>query len=96
MKDYSSQRRRSGKYGKPGSKKKGKRGYGKGGGYARDANGNRAPRGNEYQPGQGTGVCMKCGHPAPDGKLCQFHRSLLNALRADFGKKGSRNYSPAI
>ncbi len=27
------------------------------------------------------GVCQKCGHPAPDGKLCQFHRNLLNSLR---------------
>jgi len=31
------------------------------------------------------GVCIKCGHPAPDGKLCNFHRSLLNSIRNDFG-----------
>ena len=96
MRDQS-QRRRHSKYGKPGSKKKGKKSFNKG------PNGNRSARngnvnGNsiDAQPSQGPGVCVKCGFPAPDGKLCNFHRSLLNALRNDFGKKGSRNYSPAI
>ena len=87
-----SQRRRNPKYGKSGSKKRGKKPYGKQGGgrSGRNVNGNSA----EGQPTEG--VCVKCGFPAPDGKLCNFHRSLLNALRNDFGKKGSRNYSPAI
>ena len=65
-------------------------------------NGNRAaavegnlPNGNVWSDPQaaGPGVCIKCGHPAPDGKLCNFHRSLLNSLRNDFGKKGGRNFS---
>jgi hypothetical protein len=29
-------------------------------------------------------VCQKCGQPAPDGKLCTFHRNLLNSLRNGF------------
>jgi hypothetical protein len=29
-------------------------------------------------------VCQKCGQPAPDGKLCTFHRNLLNTIRNDF------------
>jgi len=37
-------------------------------------------------------VCQKCGQPASDGKLCSFHRNLLNALRnggqAPTGKRG--------
>jgi hypothetical protein len=28
-----------------------------------------------------SGVCQKCGQPAPDGKLCSFHRALLNTIR---------------
>ena len=30
------------------------------------------------------GVCHRCGQPAPDGKLCGFHRNLMNALRDDY------------
>jgi len=30
------------------------------------------------------GVCQKCGQPAPDGKLCVFHRNLLNSMRNGF------------
>jgi len=30
------------------------------------------------------GVCQKCGQPARDGKLCDFHRNLLNAVRSGF------------
>ncbi len=44
--------------------------------------------GNNARYAQGSaspGVCIKCGHPAPDGKLCNFHRSLLNSIRNDFG-----------
>jgi hypothetical protein len=29
------------------------------------------------------GTCQKCGQPAPDGKLCSFHRALLNSIRND-------------
>ena len=89
-----SQRRRNPKYGKSGSKKRGKKPYGKQGGGRSGRNGNVNGNSAEGQPTEG--VCVKCGFPAPDGKLCNFHRSLLNALRNDFGKKGSRNYSPAI
>jgi hypothetical protein len=34
--------------------------------------------------GASAGVCQKCGQPAPDGKLCQFHRNLLNSMRNGF------------
>lgn len=44
--------------------------------------------------GAAPGVCVKCGHPAPDGKLCNFHRSLLNSIRNDFGKRTGRSAYP--
>ncbi|MCB1020287.1 MAG: hypothetical protein KDC27_10180 [Acidobacteria bacterium] len=50
-------------------------------------------RSSQPQPPANGGVCQKCGHPAPDGKLCNFHRSLLNSIRNDFGKKSGRNYA---
>lgn len=47
-----------------------------------ERNGNVA---RSAQDAASPGVCIKCGHPAPDGKLCNFHRSLLNSIRNDFG-----------
>lgn len=94
MRDQSQRRRNNSKYGKSGSKKRGKKPYGKQGGSRSGRNG--GANGNTLDAQQNDSVCVKCGFPAPDGKLCNFHRSLLNALRNDFGKKGSRNYSPAI
>jgi len=61
----------------------------------RNRNQNRQPlNGNNARNPMTTtgtpGVCVKCGHPAPDGKLCTFHRSLLNSIRNDFSKKTGR------
>jgi hypothetical protein len=89
MKDRSSQsrdqsQRRRPRYGKSGgggpngNKKKGR---GNKDNYNGVVNGNRAGQ------DEGPGVCVRCGHPAPDGKLCNFHRSLLNSIRNDFGYK---------
>ena len=44
----------------------------------------RNGRQNLGMAGASAGVCQKCGHPAPDGKLCQFHRNLLNSMRNGF------------
>lgn len=35
-------------------------------------------------PDQTEGFCQKCGQPAPDGKLCPFHRNLLNSIRNSY------------
>lgn len=66
------------------SKKKGRKNFNRA-----PVNGNRA-RGPQGGQGSAAGVCIRCGHPAPDGKLCNFHRSLLNSIRNDFGKKSMR------
>lgn len=71
--------KRPGRFGKSGKRKGGRKNR-----YAGGANGNRA-NGNDYRNGNSgeMGVCIKCGHPAPDGKLCSFHRSLLNTFRKE-------------
>ncbi len=44
-----------------------------------------ARNGRGFQQSSATaGVCQKCGHPARDGKLCDFHRNLLNSIRNEF------------
>lgn len=82
LQEQSQQRRKSNKFGKNKKRRQNKR-FSNGGGNRAEADGNRA------RPGQSTesGVCIKCGHPAPDGKLCSFHRSLLNSIRNDFGDR---------
>lgn len=90
------QRRKPGK----GARNKKRKNFNRAGGNA-PANGNVGPsqqangnqRSSQPQPPANAGVCQKCGHPAPDGKLCNFHRSLLNSIRNDFGKKSGRNYA---
>jgi hypothetical protein len=91
------QRRKPNKSGK-GARKKNRKNFSRG----NNANGNTASaqqqangnvRSSQPQPPASAGVCQKCGHPAPDGKLCNFHRSLLNSIRNDFGKKSGRNYA---
>ena len=43
--------------------------------------------------GKGEGaVCIKCGHPAPDGKLCVFHRQLLNTFRKEIPDQDPRRF----
>ncbi len=55
-----------------------------------DVNGNRLGKSNG---GRGeTAVCIKCGHPAPDGKLCAFHRLLLNTLRKEMPEQDPRRF----
>ena len=75
----------------------GKNGFGRNGNSANGntANGNTrngyGRNGNGGDPWQRmlaahstSAVCQKCGQPAPDGKLCTFHRNLLNTIRNDF------------
>lgn len=80
QKEQSQQRRRSNKFGKSKKRRQNKRFNN---GNRAEADGNRARSGQSAEPG----VCIKCGHPAPDGKLCSFHRSLLNSIRNDFGDR---------
>ncbi len=55
----------------------------------RNVNGNRLGKGG----GRGeTAVCIKCGHPAPDGKLCPFHRLLLNTFRKEVPEQDPRRF----
>lgn len=73
----------------------GRRGGPKGRAYSRaDGNGaNGGVNGNTLRGGQGEkGVCIKCGHPAPDGKLCSFHRSLLNTFRKEVPEQDPRRF----
>lgn len=37
-------------------------------------------------------VCIKCGHPAQDGKLCAFHRILLNTFRKEMPDQDPRRF----
>ena len=37
-------------------------------------------------------MCIKCGHPAPDGKLCTFHRQLLNTFRREVPEQDPRRF----
>ena len=39
---------------------------------------------SNYQGSSMAGACQKCGQPARDGKLCDFHRNLLNSIRNEF------------
>ena len=56
----------------------------------RDVNGNVLRKGSG---GRGeTPVCIKCGHPAPDGKLCTFHRLLLNTFRKEVPEQDPRRF----
>ena len=56
----------------------------------RDVNGNRLQRRGR---GRGeTARCIKCGHPAPDGKLCVFHRQLLNTFRKEMPEQDPRRF----
>lgn len=51
-------------------------------------NGNRIRNGNQGE----AAVCIKCGHPAPDGKLCAFHRILLNTFRKEVPEQDPRRF----
>lgn len=73
--------RRPGRFSKSGKRKGGRKNRypgGPGDNHPNSSNGNQA-NGNSGE----MGVCIKCGHPAPDGKLCSFHRSLLNTFRKE-------------
>ncbi|MDE0127783.1 MAG: hypothetical protein OXN97_24715 [Bryobacterales bacterium] len=37
-------------------------------------------------------ACIKCGQPAPDGKLCTFHRHLLNMFRKEIPEQDPRRF----
>jgi len=54
-------------------------------GYGRNGSGNSGDSWQRMLAAHSTAsVCQKCGQPAPDGKLCTFHRNLLNTIRNDF------------
>ena len=54
----------------------------------RNVNGNRITGGRKGEPA----ACIKCGHPAPDGKLCAFHRQLLNTFRKEMPEQDPRRF----
>ncbi|MCY4596626.1 MAG: hypothetical protein OXC19_17725 [Bryobacterales bacterium] len=54
----------------------------------RNVNGNRIRNGHQGE----AALCIKCGHPAPDGKLCGFHRSLLNIFRKEIPEQDPRRF----
>lgn len=84
LQEQNQQRRKSNKFGKSNKKRRQNKRFGNGNnGNRAEVDGNRARSGQSAEPG----VCIKCGHPAPDGKLCSFHRSLLNSIRNDFGDR---------
>ncbi len=56
----------------------------------RNANGNQL-RGADGSRGEAA-RCIKCGHPAPDGKLCAFHRVLLNTFRKEMPEQDPRRF----
>jgi hypothetical protein len=64
------------------------RGRGRSEGSRRNVNGNRLTKNNGNR-GE-TALCIKCGHPAPDGKLCAFHRILLNTSRKEVPEQDPR------
>lgn len=92
MPDQSS--RRPGRYAKPQRRRVPPRGRhggapdGANGNRRRDVNGNRIRNGNQGE----AAVCIKCGHPAPDGKLCAFHRILLNTFRKEVPEQDPRRF----
>jgi hypothetical protein len=74
------------------NRRKGRNGGGSGNRGSQPGNRSMNPgnSGNSQANGQNSGapgVCVRCGHPAPDGKLCNFHKSLLNSIRNDSGNK---------
>lgn len=85
MRDQST--RRPGRFGKASRRSAGPKGRYQGGpdggggnnGHRRNVNGNRLRNGNQGE----AALCIRCGHPAVDGRLCAFHRSLLNTFRRE-------------
>ena len=82
---------RTGRFGKGPRKRVGRKG--------RYSDGNRVDgtvNGNTFRNASGnhgeTSICIKCGHPAPDGKLCSFHRLLLNTFRKEIPEQDPRRF----
>ncbi len=76
-----------------------KKRVGRKGRYPNGLDGNRVAgnvNGNTFRNASGnqgeTSVCIKCGHPAPDGKLCGFHRLLLNTFRKEIPEQDPRRF----
>ena len=91
--------RRPGRYGKGPRSRGGPNGRGHGsdlgrsrgrGDGRRNANGNRLTKNNGNRGEAAT--CIKCGHPATDGKLCAFHRMLLNTFRKEVPEQDPRRF----
>ncbi len=74
MRNPTSRRRR--RYNRPGRGRRPVKGRPRGRG---GANGNRLTKGAELGPA----LCIKCGQPARDGKLCVFHWQLLKKFRRE-------------
>lgn len=92
MRDHTT--RRGGRYGKGARRRGGPNGRRRGrggpnGNRRRNVNGNRLRRpGSKGEPA----MCIKCGHPAPDGKLCTFHRQLLKTFRKEVPDQDPRRF----
>jgi len=98
MREHSASRQPGKFSGRPKKKNRkggfGKNGFGKNGntangntrkGYGRNGSGNSGDPWQRMLAAHSTSaLCQKCGQPAPDGKLCTFHRNLLNTIRNDF------------
>ena len=86
--------RRNGRFGKSPKKRVGRKGRHPNGRDGSRVDGN--VNGNTLRNASGDlgemGVCIKCGHPAPDGKLCSFHRLLLNTFRKEIPEQDPRRF----
>ncbi|MXY68435.1 MAG: hypothetical protein F4Y47_07735 [Acidobacteriia bacterium] len=86
--------RRPARYGKGPRSRAGSNGRGQNGARGRSDGGRRNANGNRLSKNGGnrgeTALCIKCGHPATDGKLCAFHRMLLNTFRKEVPEQDPR------
>ena len=86
--------RRPPRFGKGPRSRTGSNGRGQNGARGRSDGGRRNVNGNRLAKTGGnrgeTALCIKCGHPAPDGKLCAFHRMLLNTFRKEVPEQDPR------
>ncbi len=82
--------RRSRRFDRPTRRRGGHNGRypGKRNGRRRNVNGNVLRKAGKNRGA----VCIKCGHPAPDGKLCVFHRQLLNTFRKEVPDQDPRRF----
>lgn len=93
MRDQST--RRPARFGKGHRSRAGSNGRGQNGARGRSDGGRRNVNGNRLSKNGNRGetaLCIKCGHPATDGKLCAFHRMLLNTFRKEVPEQDPRRF----